>query len=119
MSKYGLTIEQRGMLEFIERHIAKHRIPPSYEEIRRAFGLASKGQVQARLICLRERGHVTWLRHKPRSLRLVGPQSPVDALPKALRERLDAFCALTGDDPAGVIADAVLLHLDACEEQAA
>lgn len=36
-------------------------------------------------------------------------------LPPALAARLAAHCAETGDDPAAVIADAVLLHLDAVE----
>ena len=36
-------------------------------------------------------------------------------LPQSTLERLLAFCATHDDDPEAVIADAVALHLDACD----
>lgn len=50
-----ITARQRQILEFIARFTASNGFAPSYEEIRAAHGLSSKGQVNALIerICFR------------------------------------------------------------------
>jgi repressor LexA len=111
---YGLTRAQRLALDFIASAIADKGHPPSYREIADGLGFKSMSQVVHILARLRDRGHIDWIRYKPRSLRLVAP-GPLQAaqLPPALRRRLEAHCGRTGDCPEDVIVDAIELHLDA------
>lgn len=55
---FGLTVQQRAMLSFIEAFSATRGIMPSYQEMADALGLRSKSGIH-RLICALERkGHI-------------------------------------------------------------
>ena len=109
--KRGLTPRQATVLAVIRDHIASNGHAPSYREIAAATGVRNPSAVSGMLDRLRQRGCVDWTPGRGRSLRLVTD----DGLPATIAARLDRHCALTGDRPADVIADAVLLHLDELE----
>ncbi len=69
-----LTARQRAIYEFIRTHIATHRVSPSYEEIRRAFGFRSYNSVQKHLKTLERKGVLKspWGNQK-RALELTAP----------------------------------------------
>lgn len=117
----GLTPSQRNCFDAIERHITLHRCAPTYEELRRVLGLSSKGPVAQLIAQLKERGYVTTLPYKERSIEIVTPpqDGPAWALPPAIDALLRAHCTRTGDKPEDIIADAVALFLDQTEADAA
>lgn len=67
----GTTPKQQRCLEFIESFIAEHRFSPSYREIRDGLGFKSTTQVHALVNSLKERGYVSFLPRKSRSISLV------------------------------------------------
>ncbi len=69
--KHGLTKRQRECLEFLGGYIKEHDYSPSYEEITEAIGLVSKSGTFRLLTALEERGHITRLPFRARTLRLV------------------------------------------------
>lgn len=133
MTGMGLTPRQAECLTAIRSYIAKHGYSPSYADLQQALGCASKSNVVVILRGLQARGHVQWTPYATRSLRLTTPCPLPDPPPRAgegaehseagggallppdLQERLTRFCAARGEAEHDVIADAVLLHLDALE----
>ena len=71
MTPAGLTPKQARCLEFIRGYIWAHGYSPSYAEIRDAMGQASKSNAHAVVCSLKERGHVTTLPGRNRSIALV------------------------------------------------
>ncbi|KKL98100.1 hypothetical protein LCGC14_1827850 [marine sediment metagenome] len=69
--KHGLTKRQKQCLEFVTKFIGENGYAPSYEEITEAIGLASKSGTFRLLTALEERGHITRLPARARTLRLV------------------------------------------------
>lgn len=68
--QYGLTRNQLKCLKFIKNYIAKKTISPSYEEIKKAVGLKTKNSIHHYINRLEERGWLTRIRGKARSIRL-------------------------------------------------
>ena len=66
----GLTRDQQDCLDAV-RSLTVDGVPPSLEELRVHLGLASKSGVQRLLVQLRERGRVTWLEGRARSLAII------------------------------------------------
>ena len=119
MIAIGLTPRQSDALEFIRAEAAAGRPAPSIAEIGTKLGLSSKAGVHRLLHGLRERGYVSWLPRKQRSLTLLPLDPGAVLLPTELRMRLAAHCAETGDDPHAVVVDALTLHFDALEGEVA
>ncbi|MET4206887.1 hypothetical protein [Bradyrhizobium sp. LA2.1] len=120
--RIGLTTTQREFLEGIERHIEQHRQPPSYREIAKMFGFKSTGRVTEVLRGLQERGWITFLPGRARSITVLDKASPRTGgyeLPLALDAQLRRYCTDMGEKPDDVVADAVALLLDAAEGQVA
>ena len=69
--KHGLTKRQRECLDFLSGYIEKHGYSPSYREISGAVGLVSNSEVHRVVTGLEERGHITRLPFRARTLRLV------------------------------------------------
>jgi repressor LexA len=65
----------KAALDFIRGYMAgSNGVAPTYDEIREALGLASKGGVNRLLNELQERGFLTFTANRPRSIQLVaGP----------------------------------------------
>lgn len=67
---YALTQEQARMKAAIVKLTVNDRAP-TYEELRREVGLASRSGVLRLLRCLREPGHIEYLDARARSIRVV------------------------------------------------
>ena len=73
----GLTPKARDTLDFIAAYIAQYGYSPSYEEIARGLGIASKGEIHRRVRLLELRGQITRLAGRARSIRIVTPMEQV------------------------------------------
>jgi SOS-response transcriptional repressor LexA len=111
---HGLTPEQRAALDFISKEIAANDSPPTYQEIALHLGLRSKSGVGRLLNRLEDRGHITRLPGRRRSIAVVDPHGSAlfDALPPAVADDLRRFCSANNESPTLVVADAVTLFLD-------
>lgn len=63
-----MTKRQRQMFDFIRGYWKERGYSPSYREIADGVGIRSISGVSRMLICLQERGLVTFLPHKARSI---------------------------------------------------
>lgn len=74
-----LTQKQHDLLIFIDKHLKKNSISPSYDEMKDALGLASKSGIHRLITALEERGFIGRLPHRARALeilRLPGQEPP-------------------------------------------
>lgn len=118
----GLTRAQRKCLELIKSHIEQFGQAPSYREIAKMFGFKSTGRVTVLLNSLQERGWITFLPNRSRSITVLEKPTPRTGgyeLPLALDAALRSYCAGTGEKPEDVVADFVALGLDEAEGQVA
>ena len=67
---YSMTKRQRELMLFIQSYSDKHGYCPSYDEMRDALGLNSKSGIHRLAKCLEERGFITSLYGRARSIRL-------------------------------------------------
>lgn len=71
MNQHGLTKRQHETLTFIKEYIAKNGYSPSYEEISEGVGLGGKAGVHRVIYGLVDRGRVTVIKDRARSIALV------------------------------------------------
>lgn len=69
---YGLTRAQRDCLLVIQE-LSGDGVPPSLDEIAHELCLCNRGRAHALLTGLRDRGFLTWLPHRARSIAVVRP----------------------------------------------
>lgn len=68
-----LTRKQSELLTYLSDHMQQHDVPPSFDEMRDALGLASKSGVH-RLVCgLEERGYIMRLANRARAIEILKP----------------------------------------------
>lgn len=67
----GLTKRQYQTLQFIKSFIKKNGFSPTYEEIAQGIGVAHKSRVFYLLRGLKERGAVSMLPNRQRTIRVV------------------------------------------------
>ena len=68
-----LTRKQSELLTYLSDHMQQHDVPPSFDEMRDALGLASKSGVH-RLVCgLEERGYIRRLANRARAIEILEP----------------------------------------------
>jgi SOS-response transcriptional repressor LexA len=115
-ARIGLTAAQRTCFNAIERHIALFGLSPTSRELAKVMGLKSHASVYNVLVALRERGWITFLPRKNRSITIVPDAASAGyVLPAELDAMLRTHCAATGENPADVVADAVALFFDEAE----
>lgn len=116
MTRCSLTKHQREAFDIIERLIEENDQAPSIREIKRALGISSTGTVMPLLVSLKERGWITWLPHKSRSIAIL-PDAPPGGyvLPAEVEAKVHRYAADHGDTPAGAVADIVSLFFDELE----
>lgn len=68
---YSLTPRQRDAYTFIRGYIAKHGTSPSYEDVKRGLGLASRSSAHRLITGLERRGYIRRLPCNMRSLTLT------------------------------------------------
>ena len=71
MQQYGLTEKQFKLFKFIKNYITKNKISPSYEEMKVAIGVKSKSNIQRKVEQLEDRGWLTKLNKKSRSIKIL------------------------------------------------
>ena len=72
-----LTRKQSELLDFLVRHAAEHDVPPSFDEMRDALGLASKSGVHRLVSGLEERGYIRRLANRARAIEILKPVTAV------------------------------------------
>lgn len=66
-----LTRKQHELLMFINERLNQDGVPPSFEEMKDALGLASKSGIHRLITGLEERGFIRRLAHRARALEVV------------------------------------------------
>lgn len=66
------TTRQLEIRDYIATYSRNTGFPPTVREIGKAFGIRSPNGVMCHLHPLRDRGLVTWIEGKQRTLRVVG-----------------------------------------------
>ncbi len=101
---YGLTRRQRDLLAYLRSHIAANGQAPSYAEMAAAIGLKSKSSVVQLVRGLAERGHLSFLKNRARSISLADPEM---ARPRVTIEISKAGTFYRALQVGGVIVDIV------------
>jgi len=68
--KYGLTLKQKQVFDFIKSYMKKQSVSPSYENIMEATGIKSKSSVNKIVAQLVDRKWITRLTGKHRSIQI-------------------------------------------------
>lgn len=87
---------------------------PTLQELASLMGRKSKGQVHELVTALVHKGHLMRMRGRARALALPDAGEPI-ALQPAVAAALDDFCRRRGEAAGAVIADAIMLHIDATD----
>ncbi len=66
-----LTRKQAELLQFIHDTIQTKGVPPSFNEMRYALGLATKSAVHRRITGLEERGYIRRLHNRARAIEVL------------------------------------------------
>ena len=68
-----LTRKQSELLTYLSDHMQQHDVPPSFDEMRDALGLASKSGVHRLVSGLAERGYIRRLANRARAIEILKP----------------------------------------------
>ena len=68
-----LTRKQSDLLTYLNDHMQQHDVPPSFDEMRDALGLASKSGVHRLVSGLEERGYIRRLANRARAIEILKP----------------------------------------------
>ena len=68
-----LTRKQSELLTYLSDHMEQHDVPPSFDEMRDALGLASKSGVHRLVSGLEERGYIRRLANRARAIEILKP----------------------------------------------
>ena len=69
VNRYGLTKKQKELLDFLREQ--EGEVSPSFDEMREALGLASKSGIHRLVKGLEDRGYVSRIPNRKRTIRLV------------------------------------------------
>ena len=72
-----LTRKQSELLTYLSDHMQQHDVPPSFDEMRDALGLASKSGVHRLVSGLEERGYIRRLANRVRAIEILKPVTAV------------------------------------------
>ena len=68
-----LTRKQSELLTYLNDHMQQHDVPPSFDEMRDALGLASKSGIHRLVSGLEERGYIRRLANRARAIEILKP----------------------------------------------
>jgi len=71
MKKFSITKKQRDLFNFIKDYIDKNNMAPSYEEMKEGTGCATKCTIFTKINQLQDRGWITKLPGKSRSITII------------------------------------------------
>ena len=80
-----LTRKQSELLSFLTSHLREHDVPPSFDEMRDALGLASKSGVHRLVSGLEERGYIRRLANRARAIEIVKPAQASGTMGKIMQ----------------------------------
>jgi repressor LexA len=66
-----LTRKQLDLLNYINKHLSKDGVPPSFDEMKEALDLRSKSGIHRLITALEERGFIRRLAHRARAIEIV------------------------------------------------
>lgn len=114
MRPLGLTRRMLDVLTFVQAYTRTNGMSPTYQEIADGVGLSSKSGVNRIINELAERGHVTRIHRRERSITIISTQSfaPTTTLPPNTALALAQYCDRHNEKPEDIINDAVLLFID-------
>ena len=81
-----MTPRQLEVLNWLREWFWKNSISPTFDEIREGNGMTSKSNAHHALVRLRERGHVSWIPHRARAIRLIDQEDPARVAARNLLE---------------------------------
>ena len=81
-----LTRKQNQLLNYLSNHIEEHDVPPSFDEMRTALGLASKSGVHRLVSGLEERGYIRRLANRARAIEILRPSATGSTAARAVEE---------------------------------
>ena len=71
MKKFSLNLKQMDLFIFIKDYIDKNNVAPSYEEMKKGTGGSTKCTIFTKINQLQERGWITKLPGKNRSITII------------------------------------------------
>ena len=80
-----LTRKQNELLTYINNHVEEHEVPPSFDEMRNALGLASKSGVHRLVSGLEERGYIRRLANRARAIEVLKPSTNGSIMARAAK----------------------------------
>ena len=84
-----LTQKQSELLAFLTSHMAEHNVPPSFDEMRGALGLASKSGIHRLVSGLEERGYIRRLANRARAIEILRPAVAEQAITRAVSSAVE------------------------------
>ena len=84
-----LTRKQSELLDYLTTHLATHDVPPSFDEMRNALGLASKSGIHRLVSGLGERGYIRRLPNRARAIEILRPAGEPSAMANAVAAAAD------------------------------
>jgi len=85
-----LTRKQSELLEFLVSHSQEHDVPPSFDEMRDALGLASKSGIHRLVSGLEERGYIRRLANRARAIEILRPAGTPSPFAQAVTAAVEA-----------------------------
>ena len=79
-----LTQKQSELLSFLKSHMDKNDVPPSFDEMRNALGLASKSGIHRLVSGLEERGFIRRLANRARAIEILRPATAGNTFTRTL-----------------------------------
>ena len=86
-----LTMKQKELLDFLTNHVENNDVPPSFDEMRDALGLASKSGIHRLVSGLEERGYIRRLANRARAIEILKPvKAAADSIGRNVAAAADA-----------------------------
>lgn len=86
-----LTRKQSELLEYLTTHLSMNDVPPSFDEMRDALGLASKSGIHRLVSGLEERGYIRRLANRARAIEILKPvKAAADSIGRNVAAAADA-----------------------------
>ena len=105
-----ITTKQKQLLNFIKETVRCDGVPPSYDEMKDAFGLASKSGIHRLVTGLEERGYLKRLPNKARAIELTDKAAVEFFDGRESHDLLATICSLNG--AAEIVPDALKAEIN-------
>lgn len=107
---YSITRQQKRLYDFIVSYLGEKGYSPSFDEMNDALGLRSKSGIHRLIVCLEERGKITRLHGRARSI-VIADDNIFLRLPVELQAQLNEFALATGSSRNDIITRAIVREI--------